>query len=132
VTSAVLLDTHVLLWALAEPERLSPNARALLSDRRVDVWVSSASAWEIATKHRIGKLPGASRIVSAFPQHLDRLGARALAITAQHAVTAGAWEWDHRDPFDRMLAAQSTLEALPLMTGDPVFASRTEITVVPA
>lgn len=130
--SAALLDTHVLLWALAEPEKLSAQSRALLSDRRVDLWVSAASAWEIATKHRIGKLPGAARIVADFDDHLELLGAHPLSVTTAHALRSGSAQWDHRDPFDRVLAAQAELEGLPFMTADPVFASRPEITVIPA
>ena len=130
--SAVLLDTHVLLWALAEPHKLSAGARALLADRRVDLYASAASAWEIATKNRIGKLSGAGRIVTDFERHLEQLGAHPLSITAAHALRAGSLQWDHRDPFDRMLAAQAEIEGIPLITADPVFTSRRDITVVPS
>jgi len=132
VTSAVLLDTHVLLWALAEPGKLSQNARSVLADRRIDLWVSAASAWEIATKHRIGKLPGAGRLVRDYERNLDRLGAQPLPITAAHALSAGNLDWHHRDPFDRVLAAQAQLEQLPLMTADPVFSEWADVTVVSA
>ncbi|HET8957188.1 MAG TPA: type II toxin-antitoxin system VapC family toxin [Microcella sp.] len=132
MTRALLLDTHVLLWALAQPRKLSPSARSLLSDRSIDLVVSAASAWEIATKHRIGKLPGAAGVIGDLDRHLDRLGAQHLSITTAHALTAGLLDWDHRDPFDRMLAAQARLEQLSLMTIDPVFDERVELTVVPA
>jgi len=64
VTRGLLLDTHVVLWALAEPDRLAETARITLADPRVDLWVSAVSAFEIATKHRLGKLPGAERILA--------------------------------------------------------------------
>lgn len=132
MTRALLLDTHVLLWALTQPEKLTARARLLLADRKVDLFVSAASAWEIATKHRIGKLPGVERIMSDFEQHVDRLGAHTLSITPAHALAAGQLDWHHRDPFDRVLAAQAQLEQLPLMTADPVFASCNDLTVIPS
>lgn len=132
MTRALLLDTHVLLWALTQPEKLTARARLLLADRKVDLFVSAASAWEIATKHRIGKLPGVERIMSDFEQHVDRLGAHTLSITPAHALAAGQLDWHHRDPFDRVLAAQAQLEQLPFMTADPVFGERADLTVVPA
>lgn len=73
---------------------------------------------EIATKHRLGKLGQADGLVAAYPSHLSRLGARELPITGAHALLAGGLAWDHRDPFDRMIAAQAMLEGLPVVTGD--------------
>ena len=69
----LLLDTHALLWALAEPHRLSPRAAALIKSPTNDVMVSAASAWEIATKFRLGRLPGAAPIVAGFAAHLATL-----------------------------------------------------------
>ena len=132
MTSAVLLDTHVLLWALAEPQKLSSSARDILTDPRTDLWVSAASAWEISTKHRLGKLPGAADIIGALDRHLETLGAQRLSIDMHHAARAGSLDWDHRDPFDRMLAAQAELESLPLMSADPVFAQRAGVRLIPA
>lgn len=117
----LLLDTHVLLWALMQPDRLSDPVRRSLLDPTTNVLVSAVTAWEIATKHRLGKLPNARNVVTGYADHLERLGAEELAITSTHALTAGAFRVDHRDPFDRMLAAQALHEQLPLATSDPAF-----------
>lgn len=116
-----LLDTHALLWALTEPARLGQRAREVIADPESRLVVSAASAWEIATKHRLGKLPQADVLLGAFSKHLDRLGVTRLPVTEDHALLAGRLEWEHRDPFDRMLAAQTMLESLGLITGDPSF-----------
>jgi PIN domain nuclease of toxin-antitoxin system len=114
----VLIDTHVLLWALMEPERLSAAANDILSDPSTVLVVSSASAWEIATKHRLGRLNGAHSVVHGYSLHLERLGAEELPIRADHAILAGSLGGEHRDPFDRMLAAQALIETIPIVTGD--------------
>jgi len=119
---SVLFDTHVILWAFASPDKLSPPARALLEDPRTDVLVSAVSAWEIATKYRLGKLPGAERIVGGYAAHLITLQARELPVVSAHALTAGLFAVDHRDPFDRMLAAQAIAVGAPLVTADPIMA----------
>src|SRR5437667_1598173 len=117
----LLLDTHTLLWALAAPERLSGSAAGLIRDTTNVVLVSAASAWEISTKQRLGQLPGATPIVAAYAAHLTRLRAEELPIRSDHALLAGGFLIVHRDPFDRMLAAQAILEGLPLVTDDPAF-----------
>ena len=114
----VLIDTHVLLWALMEPDRLSPVAMGLISDPSTTLVVSSASAWEIATKHRLGRLDGVDAVVHGYRKHLERLGAEELSIRADHAILAGSLDGEHRDPFDRMLAAQAMIETIPIVTGD--------------
>ncbi|MBI4278425.1 MAG: type II toxin-antitoxin system VapC family toxin [Armatimonadetes bacterium] len=119
----VLLDTHVLLWALTEPEKLSPRARGLIEDLKTTVLVSSASAWEIATKHRLGRLPEAETVVHGYQNHLAALRATELAITGEHALRAGSMRDPHRDPFDRMLAAQALIEGVHLVTSDPAFSA---------
>ncbi|MFM9033531.1 MAG: type II toxin-antitoxin system VapC family toxin [Mycobacterium sp.] len=116
-----LLDTHVMLWALSEPARLGRKARKIIEHPASQLVVSAASAWEIATKHRLGKLPQADALLGAYSKHLDRLGAIRLPVSEEHALLAGRLEWEHRDPFDRMLAAQSMVESLILVTGDPIF-----------
>lgn len=86
------------------------------------MFVSAASAWEIATKHRLGKLPGAEPIVTGYAAHLTTLRAHELPVTSRHALAAGLFAVAHRDPFDRMLAAQAIAESVPLLTADPALA----------
>ena len=117
-----LLDTHVMLWALTEPARLGRAARDVVENRSSRLVVSAVSAWEITTKHRLGKLPQADVLLGAYGKHLDRLGAIRLAVNEDHALLAGRLDWNHRDPFDRMLAAQAMTESLMIITGDPAFA----------
>ncbi|MCT2585696.1 type II toxin-antitoxin system VapC family toxin [Actinophytocola gossypii] len=117
----LMLDTHVLLWALTEPVRLSAPVHELVADRRTELFVSAASAWEIATKQRLGKLPQAEVLVRAYRQHLARLAVHSVAVGDEHSLLAGSMTWDHRDPFDRMIAAQCMVESLPLATADEAF-----------
>ncbi len=116
----VLLDTHALLWTLLDPGRLPDTVLAQVRDPRTDLLVSAASAWEIATKHRLGKLDQATAVVSGYPDHLVRLRATELPITSHHALIAGGLRWDHRDPFDRMIVAQAMTESVPVVTADRV------------
>jgi PIN domain nuclease of toxin-antitoxin system len=117
-----LLDTHVTLWALTDPARLGRTAREVIENRSSRLVVSAVSACEIATKHRLGKLPQADVLLGAYSKHLDRLGVIRLPVDEDHALLAGRLEWNHRDPFDRMLAAQAMIESLVIITGDPAFA----------
>ena len=117
-----LLDTHVTLWALTEPARLGSAARNVIENRSSRLVVSAVSAWEIATKHLLGKLPQADVLLGAYGKHLDRLGAIRLSVAEDHALLAGRLDWNHRDPFDRMLAAQAMMESMVIITGDPAFA----------
>jgi PIN domain nuclease of toxin-antitoxin system len=114
----LLLDTCVLLWWWSEPSRLSARASGLLRDPANRVLVSAASAWEIATKHRLGKLPRGSGIVAQWAERLTVDGFSELPIGAAHALRTGSLPGDHRDPFDRMLAAQSLIEGVPLLSPD--------------
>jgi PIN domain nuclease of toxin-antitoxin system len=115
----LLLDTHALLWWWADDKRLSKRAAAAIADEANTILVSAASAWEIATKHRIGKLPGAEQAVREFNELIVADGFEHLAVSHQHALKAGSFTQDHRDPFDRMLAAQSVIESAALVTDDP-------------
>lgn len=117
----VLIDTHVLLWALLNPSQLSETAREILANPDNTVLVSSATALEISTKHRLGKLDEATGVLQDYAGHLRRFLAEELAITSAHALLAGSFPQSHRDPFDRVLAAQSLLEGVPLLTNDNAF-----------
>lgn len=117
----VLLDTHALLWWFTNDERLSPKARETIADEGTIILVSAASAWEIATKHRLGKLAEAEDAVSRFDELVAADGFQHLPITHFHCIRAGQYAVEHRDPFDRMLAAQSELEGVPLISIDPAF-----------
>lgn len=116
-----LLDTHALLWAFTEPARLGAEAREIIVARSSRLVVSAASAWEISTKQRLGKLPQADAMVGAYSRHLERLGVERLPITEDHALLAGSLQWEHRDPFDRVFAAQAMIESMTLLSHDPVF-----------
>ena len=116
-----LLDTHTLLWALTAPSRLGPQAASLLTDRRSQLVVSAASAWEISIKTRRGRLPGGARLLNSWQRSLLDLRADLLGIDHDDAIRAGGLPWAHRDPFDRMLAAQCELEDLTLVTCDGDF-----------
>ena len=118
----LLLDTHALLWWFTDDPKLSLVARNAIADEANVILVSAASAWEIATKYRLGKLQQASEAVSRFNELIAADGFTHLPITHLHALRAGAFDLDHRDPFDRMLAAQSEIERAPLVTLDPAFA----------
>lgn len=113
-----LLDTHVLLWLLASPEQISDEVRRELANRRNTVVVSAASGMEIATKVRLGRLDGARGLVAAWSARIAEIEATELPITAEQAVFAGSLAWEHRDPFDRLLAAQATTENMVLVTVD--------------
>ena len=118
IGATVLLDTHVLLWWWSDPARLTDTVLALLKDSRNRVLVSAASAWEVATKYRIGKLPAGGRIVAEWEERIATDGFLQLAVSHAHALKAGSLEGAHRDPFDRMLAAQSLIEDVPVVSSD--------------
>jgi PIN domain nuclease of toxin-antitoxin system len=117
----VLLDTHVFLWAVAQPDKLSRGARVLLEDDTTIVFVSNATAWEIATTFRLGRFPEAEVLIRNYHGSLRQLLAEELPVLSKHALKAGLFGAAHRDPFDRVLAAQARIEGLPLITKDPVF-----------
>ena len=114
----VLLDTHTLIWAVAEPGRLSQRAREVLEDRANDLLVSAASIWELATKARLGRLTNGDFVLNALPERMAAADMTELPVSTAHARLAGELDWEHRDPFDRMLAAQSLIESAPVVTLD--------------
>ena len=117
----LLLDTHTFLWWLAGDETLSAAARTAISEEGNDIFVSAASAWEIATKHRIGKLPDVAAIVADLDQAAADQGFVGLPISLRHGQAAGALPGPRRDPFDRMLIAQAMLEKLVLVSNEQPF-----------
>lgn len=117
----LLLDTHALLWWLAGSSRLSPTARRAIADESNPVLVSAASAWELTTKHRLGKLPGAEEIADRIADAIAEQGFEELPITVDDAARAGALPGPHRDPFDRMLIAQSQSYSLTIVSTDGQF-----------
>ncbi len=112
-----LLDTHIFLWLLAAPERIDERIRTPMASRKNALLVSAVSALEVATKVRIGKLtvPG---LLESWESRVAGLGAVELDVTSRHATLAGSLQWEHRDPFDRLLASQAILEDATLVTVD--------------
>jgi PIN domain nuclease of toxin-antitoxin system len=115
----VLLDTHTFLWGITEESRLSQRVRLLLPSAQT--WFSVASVWEILTKVRIGKLSLPHPTGPFVTSKLAANGVRILPITLDHVLRIESLELHHRDPFDRILIAQSIEEKLPLVTADPHF-----------
>lgn len=114
----MLLDTHVFLWWLFGDTHLPDGIRRYIECRNHNVLISAASVWEIATKYRLGKLRHAENVAKHTTAWIERAGFQSMSISVEHAQLAGAWDIPHRDPFDRMLAAQSKLENMPLATVD--------------
>jgi PIN domain nuclease of toxin-antitoxin system len=118
----LLLDTHALIWWWLDDAQLSAAAREAIADPGNEVWVSAASAWEIATKQRLGKLGDLAEASTRFVELVAADGFRHLPIQTLHALRAGSHQALHRDPFDRMLAAQAELERAVLVSRDEAFA----------
>lgn len=119
----LLLDTNALLWVLADSPRLGSHARALVVDPDNHVYVSAASAWEIAIKLSLGRLQVPANLTIWLPVELQASRFTPLSIELHHAFAVEHLPWHHRDPFDRLLLAQATAEGLTLVTGDRQFAS---------
>jgi PIN domain nuclease of toxin-antitoxin system len=119
--SRLLLDTHIFLWFAWDDRRLSRRARDLIEDGTSQPVVSAASIWEIAIKVGTGKLSLAKPLDQFLSQHLDGYEMEVLPIERRHSLHVAVLPFHHRDPFDRMLAAQSLIESLPLISADPIF-----------
>jgi PIN domain nuclease of toxin-antitoxin system len=113
-----LLDTHTLVWATTSPTLLSRRASAILADQSNGIFVSAASAWEIATKVRLGKLRGAEKLERDFLATMEGAGYTLLPIDAESALRAGRFTAVHGDPFDRMIAAQAIASDIPVLSTD--------------
>lgn len=118
----LLLDTHIVLWALVDDPRLGQAARALIGDERNEVWVSAVTIWEIAIKHSLsrGEMPLSGRQAQAYCQ---RAGFQWLDIRPEHAAAVEELPSHHTDPFDRLLVAQALTEPMKLITRDTMLAS---------
>lgn len=116
----LLLDTHAFLWAVTSPERLAPRARRAIENEVNEVHVSAASVWEIAIKARLGRLeePGIDDLEHAIPEEIERHAFQPLPVLVRHALRIASLLDVHRDPFDRLLVAQASVEDLVLVTSD--------------
>jgi PIN domain nuclease of toxin-antitoxin system len=113
----VLLDTNALLWLVSIPEKIAPTVRDVLADPGTQLFVSAASAWEIAVKTRLGRLDG-EPLLSAWADIISDMTATELPIAAADAIFAGRLPWEHKDPFDRMIVAQAARRNLAIATRD--------------
>lgn len=118
----LLIDTHTLVWWLRDDSRLRETARIAIADNQAMVHVSAASAWEIATKVRLKKMPEMSGVLHRYEEDVSREGFRVLDIEQRHSLRAGLLKGAHGDPFDRMIAAQALMHELVVVTRDPAFA----------
>jgi PIN domain nuclease of toxin-antitoxin system len=116
-----LLDTHVWLWMLTDPDRLVGRARVIVEDAATVLLLSAASSWEIAIKHALGRLPLPEPPERYVPERMRATAVDPLPIGHAHALRVNVLPNLHRDPFDRLLVAQAQLERIPLVTSDPVF-----------
>ena len=117
----LLLDTHALIWWLAGDDALSSTARSAIADPANDVFVSAASAWEIATKHRIGKLPQAALLAADVAGFVTAEGFNELPVSIRHGQLAGSLPRFHKDPFDRMLIAQAVAADMTIVSNEALF-----------
>ncbi len=117
----LILDTHALLWWMFDDARLSVTARAAIATPEHRIWVSAASAWELATKARLGKLPEAGDVPQKLPHYMRHARFLELPVSIEHSLRAGTLPGPHRDPFDRMLIAQSFVTGYPVVTTDTAF-----------
>jgi PIN domain nuclease of toxin-antitoxin system len=113
-----LLDTHTLIWWMTSDPHLSKVGRGLITDRANTAVISAVSAWEIATKVRLGRLPSAAELIEDFVGEMERQRIAILDVSAKHGIRAGSLPGPHKDPFDRMLIAQALGENIPILSND--------------
>jgi PIN domain nuclease of toxin-antitoxin system len=123
MTRGYLLDTHALLWATLDPDKLGADAHEVLRDQSKPTYASSISAMEIATKYRLGKLPEGEPWARDFVGEIAKDGFLGLALTAEHGQRGGNLPFAHKDPFDRLLIAQAQIEQLTLISNETLFDS---------
>lgn len=116
-----LVDTHTFLWAIRSPEDLTDRARSILMDPTAELFISIATPWEMAIKAGIGKLDNAAEILDNFESLIAAGGYRILETSIRHLIQGGRLPLYHKDPFDRLLAAQALDLRLPILSGDDVF-----------
>jgi PIN domain nuclease of toxin-antitoxin system len=127
----ILLDTHIWLWMIAEPEKLSKSALRHINRDAEELLLSAASSWEISIKWALGKLPLPSAPSEFVPEHLAATKTYPLAIQHSHALRVAILPLHHSDPFDRLLIAQAQIERLPILTSDPHFKAY-DVELIPA
>ena len=120
-TIGYLLDTHTFLWAVRGSLKLSSTAVKIIENAELRVFISAVSAYEIMNKFRIGKLPEFEDVAKNYFDFVKKLDVDSLPVSERHSHYAGEFDWEHRDPFDRLLAAQAFIENLTLITNDPSF-----------
>jgi len=117
----LLLDTHALIWWMTNSPALPNPVRRLMIDKKNTIVVSAASAWEMATKVRLGRLPAAADITRNFQEYIVQSGFESLPVSADHGIRAGMLPGPQRDPFDRMLIAQAQAEGLTIVSNEVSF-----------
>jgi PIN domain nuclease of toxin-antitoxin system len=117
----LLLDTHAFLWAAASPSRLGPRARRAILDPRNRVYLSLASVWEMAIKASLGKLRLSAPLSELVARAQSEQGITLLPLELDPVLRVQDLPWHHRDPFDRLIIAQSLFEKIPIVSGDPAF-----------
>jgi PIN domain nuclease of toxin-antitoxin system len=126
-----LLDTHAVIWMTSRRRSVRPDLLDALNQPDSRVLVSAVSAFEVTTKVRVGQLDDARELADHWAQSMVELGVISIDLTTAHAIAAGQLVWDHRDPFDRLLAAQAITDELTLVTADPVFRSAPGLALEP-
>lgn len=119
----VLLDTHVLIWWVYDAPELSPTSRDILENNANSGVISAASAWEMAIKFQLGRLPHATDLVTNFSGLMEIIDFELLPISGEHGIRAGLLPMHHKDPFDRVLIAQAQAESMPIVSNDTIFDS---------